>query len=66
MALHYLAPGPRSASNAAATYRNTPLSAVLRDRNPGSMRSLVRSTVQECYAPYQQFVAGALCSLLGF
>lgn len=44
----------------AATYQNTALSAVLRDGEPNSMRSVMRMTMELCYAPYSQFVAGAL------
>lgn len=58
VALNLLAPGPKNLQSTAATYRNTAISAVLRDSEPHPMRSLMRMMMEECFAPYRQFVAG--------
>lgn len=57
--MRLLALGPKHSTSGADTFRNTAISAVLRDRHGASMRSIVRSTMEDNYPAYAQLVNGA-------
>ena len=60
VAIQLLALGPEHSSGA-EMYRNTAVSAVLRDSHVASMRSLVRSLMEQNFPAYEQLVNGAPC-----
>ena len=62
VATQLLAMGPKHSSGV-ETFRNTAVSAVLRDRHAASMRSLVRSLMEDNYPAYAQLVNGAQVAL---